>query len=89
MRYSLRWDLDATQDLHALPKNIKTTILDKVEWFCKQIDPLHFAKPLSGKLRDLYRFRIGDYRAVFEIFPDGEIRILNILSVKHRKDVYR
>ncbi|MBP6881235.1 MAG: hypothetical protein KBC35_01275 [Candidatus Pacebacteria bacterium] len=36
-----------------------------------------------------YRYRIGDYRAIFSVAADGTITLLTILSVKHRKDVYR
>lgn len=36
-----------------------------------------------------YRFRIGDYRATFDLNEEGEITILYILSIKHRKNAYR
>ncbi len=48
-------------------------------------------RPLgTRKLRDsenLWRIRIGDYRVVYEINDKGKIII--ILRIKHRKDVYK
>jgi len=35
-----------------------------------------------------FRFRIGDYRAIFAIDKSGKIQILMILNVKHRKEIY-
>ena len=34
-----------------------------------------------------YRFRIGDYRIIFDLDPNTEEVI--VLAVGHRKDVYR
>jgi len=35
---------------------------------------------------DLYRFRVGDYRIVYQI--NDEIKIILITRVRHRRDVY-
>lgn len=44
-------------------------------------------KSLSGKLSDLYSFRLSkDYRVIFKILSDEEIILIN---VGHRKDIYR
>jgi len=34
-----------------------------------------------------YRLRIGDYRVLYEV--DGEAGVVRLLSVGHRRDVYR
>lgn len=36
---------------------------------------------------DAHRIRIGDYRVVYEI--DEPAQILTIITIGHRKDVYR
>jgi mRNA interferase RelE/StbE len=51
--------------------------------------PLEKAKQLSGLFQGLYRYRIGNYRVIFQCDDKGEMYILNILNVKHRKDAYR
>jgi mRNA interferase RelE/StbE len=50
-------------------------------------DPRRFGKALQGDKGDLWRYRIGDYRAVCEIQDDGSI--VFVLRVAHRKDIYR
>ncbi|MCX5868546.1 MAG: type II toxin-antitoxin system RelE/ParE family toxin [Proteobacteria bacterium] len=36
---------------------------------------------------DFYRFKVGDYRVIYQI-KDSE-KIVNILGVGHRREVYR
>lgn len=50
-------------------------------------DPGVFWKPLRGKLSDLLRYRVGDYRIICEI-KYYAIEIL-VLEEGHRKEVYR
>jgi mRNA interferase RelE/StbE len=59
-----------------------------MQWFAAQENPLSFAKKLTDPLLGDYRFRVGDYRVLVDI-KDGKIRILVVLTVQHRKDVYR
>lgn len=50
-------------------------------------DPRHLAETLSGPLRGLWRFRVGNYRAICDI-QEGKLVVL-VLEVGHRGDVYR
>lgn len=68
-----------------LPKDIQIRIIKKVDYFCDQGDPLSFAEPLTKNDLGQYRFRIGDYRVVFDL----EDEILVIHDVDNRKDIYR
>lgn len=68
--------------------SIADRITKKVDAYCALVDPLEQAKALKGNLQGLYRFRIGDYRAIFQKQSDGVIIVLMILRVKHRKDIY-
>ncbi len=53
-------------------------------------NPFVKAKKLIGVEIDTYRFRIGDYRAIFKKDPISDrFVILVILKVAHRKEVYR
>jgi len=49
--------------------------------------PRKLGKPLRGPVRDLYRFRIGDHRVVYQL-RESELVIL-IVRVAHRSKVYR
>ena len=46
-------------------------------------DPLEFAEPLSGSAT--YRFRIGDYRVIFEMLHGTGW----VLAIKRRDEAYR
>jgi len=44
-------------------------------------------KKLKGSYRDLYRFRIGDYRLFYKI--SEETVIVFVITIEARKDAYR
>ena len=44
-------------------------------------------KKLIGNLSDFYRLRVGDYRIVYSI--DEDIVTVEVVKIRHRKDVYR
>lgn len=79
----------ADKELMGLPKNIAHRIVKKVKFYSEQKDPLQFAKSLQNAQFGSYRFRIGDYRVLFDVNKNNQITILLILSVKHRREVYR
>ncbi|MBL7159491.1 type II toxin-antitoxin system RelE/ParE family toxin [Candidatus Microgenomates bacterium] len=75
----------ALSQLQKLPKNIQKRIIKKLDFYCQQERILFFAdKIISTKLGE-YRFRVGDYRIVFDLEGDKII----ILLVGHRKEIYR
>jgi mRNA interferase RelE/StbE len=51
------------------------------------INPRQCGKPLRGEKRDLWRYRVGDYRLTCDI-QDEKVIVL-VLEVGHRKDIYR
>ena len=88
MTHRILVSAEAQANLAALELKIQRRIYNKLIFYGKAADPLSFSKPLSGKLRGLYRFRIGDYRAIFRVLPNGEITILFVLRIEHRSHVY-
>lgn len=88
MPFKERWSTKALSDLESLQESVVDRITAKVEEYCATANPFAFAKPLQGNFKGLYRFRIGDYRAIFRKESDGTITILLILRVQHRKDIY-
>jgi len=89
MKYKLFYTLKAKKDLAHLDKKIVNRILDKLDSFIESGDPLSRAKKLINNKQEVYRFRIGNYRAIFDIDNSGKIIILLILRIKHRKEVYK
>ena len=73
----------AVKDIERLEKGIKRRIGEKIREYAE--DPLHYARKLVNSAIGEYRFRIGDYRAIFDIDDD---RIV-ILRVGHRREIYR
>ena len=66
------------------PKDQKR-IIKKLDFFCQK-NPLQFADSLTDFRLGGFRFRIGDYRVIFDKEPDGSILIL---AIGHRKEIYK
>ena len=66
-------------------KDVQIRIIDKLDYFCAQANPVDFAEPLTQSSMGEYRFRIGDYRVTFDI--EGEILVVH--EVDNRKNIYR
>jgi mRNA interferase RelE/StbE len=75
----------AFRQLKKLDKKIQKRIINKLKFFASQKNPLQFAEPLRDRRFGQFRFRIGDYRVIFDV-ERGKIIIL---KVGHRKDIYR
>jgi mRNA interferase RelE/StbE len=57
----------AIQDFRSLSDDLQKRIATKLKYFSEE--PLQFAKKLSNPKIGTFRFRIGDYRAIFVYFP--------------------
>lgn len=86
MSYNVTWHENAVVDLRRLDKARARDIVGKVDDHLSE-DPLALGKPLKGIFRGLFRYRCGDYRVIYSI--DRQEERLVVLTVGHRKDVYR
>lgn len=75
----------AAKETEKLPAQIRKRILEKLKFYSSQENPLSFAKKLKDSRFGEYRFRIGEYRVLFDV--EGQKII--ILKVGHRKDIYK
>jgi len=50
-------------------------------------DPRLFGKPLTGNLKGLWRYRIGNYRIICEI--NDYTLIIRFISIGHRREIYK
>ena len=82
--YSLVIKKSAERELRALPKEDLRRVADRVRGLANTPRPPGHEK-LSGQER--YRIRQGDYRVVYAI--DDEARIVEIVKIGHRREVYR
>lgn len=74
----------ASRDLENLPIDIQKRIAEKMRFYAKQEDPLEFAKRLTEPREGEFRFRIGDYRVIFDVVKG---RIV-LLAIKKRDKAY-
>jgi mRNA interferase RelE/StbE len=88
LTWSVEWDDRARRELRRLDPQTQSKIL---RYFRQRIavegDPRRFGKALLGDLAGLWRYRIGDYRAICQI-EDDRVVVL-VLRVAHRKQAYR
>jgi mRNA interferase RelE/StbE len=85
MAYQLLYKKPAVREIQKLPLAIKKRLKIKLEWFASQPDPRKFSKPLTKPTDAQYRFRIGDYRILFDI----EDQKIIVLHLQHHREVYR
>ncbi|MCK5096198.1 MAG: type II toxin-antitoxin system RelE/ParE family toxin [Candidatus Pacebacteria bacterium] len=78
----------ARKDLLKLEKTTSKKIVLAIEKNTK-INPTKNAKALKGIFQGLFRYRVGNYRIVFECDENGVVYIVTILCIKHRKDIYK
>ena len=88
MKGSVFYTKNARKELRKLESKASRKIVEKVAFYCSQNKPLKYSKKLKPPFADLYRFKVGDYRVVFEFDNKGNIFLLTVLKVGHRKDVY-
>lgn len=88
MEYRLGYSERALKDLGLLDPVQADRIISKLDAIVILANPLTLAKRLSGKLHGQYRFRVGDYRIIFDLDPQGTIVILFVLRIRHRREAY-
>jgi mRNA interferase RelE/StbE len=79
---------DADRDLRKLGVDAQRQISRYLrERIATAEDPRRFGHALSGDMKGLWRYRVGDYRIVASI-EDGRFVVL-VVTVGHRREVYR
>ena len=64
-------------------------ITDKIERNSQLSNPLVPARRIAGSEPEMFRYRIGDYRVIFDVDDMQNLTVLTILRVRHRKDAYK
>ncbi len=83
--YKIEWRKSAEKEFHKLPKKEKALIIAKILNLSKSPKPIG-SKKLEGS-ENTYRIRQGDFRVLYQI--EDYVLIILIVSVAHRKEVYR
>ncbi len=87
MAWTIEYDHRVLKDMKKLDKPVQQQILD---YFDNRIadssDPRDLGKSLKSSFSGLWRYRIGDYRAICRI--EDEKLIVLVVRVAHRSKVY-
>ena len=73
----------ALKDLERIDQKLASKLAAKLKEYARE--PLKHARKLINPKLGTYRFRIGDYRVVFDIESEEVV----VLRVGHRRDIYR
>jgi len=84
MPYTVKLKRSAEKELDNLPKKIHDKVINILLSLKENPFPQNFKK-LRG--REGYRIRVGDYRILYLI--DESAKNIEVVSVAHRKEVYR
>lgn len=88
IKYRLLFSKRALKELKKMDKAVSALIF---AWLKKNIDgsadPRAFGKALTGDKKEMWRYRIGDYRVLANI-EDENLTIIAI-EIGHRRDIYK
>ncbi len=88
MTWRIEFTPEAEKQLATLDKqSVKRIIRFLKERVTPLKDPRSLGEPLKGKLREFWRYRVGDYRVLCRI--EEERLLVLVVRIGHRRDVYR
>jgi mRNA interferase RelE/StbE len=87
----LTWKVSYTRtslkQLKKCPRQTARRIIERIEQIAESEDPRRQGKALTGKLKEYWRYRVGNYRVICSI-QDIELVIL-VLKVGKRDRIYK
>ena len=85
--WRVEFDSDAARDLRKLGAQAQRLILRYLrQRIATAEDPRRFGRALTGDLKGLWRYRVGDFRIVASIEDDRFVVL--VVTVGHRCEVY-
>ena len=83
--YSLAFKASVEKDFVSIPKSILPRIVARIEQL--KSDPFPNQSRKLQSTEKLYRLRVGEFRAVYEVHT--AVLLITIHLVRHRREVYR
>ncbi|WP_407966003.1 type II toxin-antitoxin system RelE family toxin [Bartonella sp. C271] len=88
MAWTIRYEKKALSFLKKCDKKEAQRIVDFLDQHVASLEDVRaIGKPLRGQLSGLWRYRVGDYRILCDLY-DKELVVL-VLAVGHRKNIYK
>jgi mRNA interferase RelE/StbE len=84
-QWQLRVMAPARRQLDRLPTGVAGAVIETLGAI--EANPRRLGKPLHFELEGCFSARRGPYRIIYRL--DEEARIVSVLAVAHRSDVYR
>ena len=85
MKYRIEFKSSAAKALKKIPKSDQKRIRDRIDSLSENLPD-----PTTTKMKGdnpFHRIRVGNYRIIYEIH--GDILVIMVLKIGHRKEVYR
>lgn len=86
----MAWQIELTAKSARQLKKLDKSTQRRIVSFLRELetleDPHARGKGLTGNLRGLWRYRVGDYRLVCSL--EGDRLLVLVLSVGHRSEIY-
>ncbi|MCL4265218.1 MAG: type II toxin-antitoxin system RelE/ParE family toxin [Anaerolineae bacterium] len=76
----------AVQDLAKLDQAVARRIVSRLRWLGENMRQVR-REPLTGNLTGFYKFRVGDYRIIYQILEAEQVIMVH--QIGHRREVYR
>ena len=83
--YEILLERRAERDIKKLSIEIFQRIIPRIKALAENPKPPGSRK-ITGSKSD-WRIRIGEYRVIYEV--DEKSRVVKVMSIRHRKDIYR
>ncbi len=87
MAWTIRFSKKADKALGKIDKQVAKKIISELETISQLDDPRVKGKALTGNLRGLWRYRVGDYRIICNI--EDSILVVLVIDIAHRSKIYR
>jgi len=84
--YKVRILESAAYDLGRLDESVAQRIVDRAKLLAANIGEVR-AESLSGNLAGLFKLRVGDHRAIYEILRNESTILIHMVG--HRSGIYR
>ena len=83
--YKIFFDDKVIKDLKKIDKTWQVKIIQKAVTVLTE-NP-YSGKKLVGNLSDYHKLRVGNYRIIYKII-DSKVSV-EVIKIKHRKDIYK
>ena len=86
--WTIEFEQDAIRQLNRLDTSVRRRILEFLQTrVLSRGDPRQLGKPLKGTMAEFWGYRVGNYRLICLL--EDQRMIVTLVSVAHRREVYR